>query len=266
MSHIHLLALLGFTACACGPDGVSAHEHTLTSTHTADAYRISVLVPDAQPQSAAGYPSIYLLDGDTLLGQLRGTYVELQRSGAISPALLIGIGYADANHRQRDYTPTMADGPEYGGGDAFQEFLRSELIPFISATYPASPQRNHRCIVGHSLGGLSVFYSLFRYNDSFYGYGAASPSLYYDDGLMFALEQQAAAASPALSGRVFIGFGTLDTPSRISASSLAMGERLRTWTQPDFRFADAVFYATSHSGTPAPTFEHAVSLCLQGVQ
>ncbi len=261
---LFLLAGLGLSGCEA--EGVRSYVHRVESQRTHDTYQITVVVPDAPPQSPSGYPAIYLLDGDTLLGQVRQSFVDLQRNGTIPPSALVAIGYAGDNHRQRDYTPTMADGPEFGGGDAFLEFLRGELFPFVASSYPISGERNQRCYIGHSLGGLGVLYAFFRYNELFYGYGAASPSLYYDNGLVLALEQQATAAASRPTGSVFVGVGTLDTPSLISAPSIALGKRLQTWSVPGFRFAEEVYYATSHTGTPRPTFERAVAMCLEGAK
>ncbi len=248
----------------CGPEPFTRSEHALASSVVGDTYRIQVVVPDRPAASEDGYPTVYLLDGDWVLPALTGRYVALMDRGEIPPVVLVGIGHTGKDARQRDYTPTDALGPGSGGGAAFQAFLRGELIPFVEEHYPVSPRRERRCIVGHSFGGLSVLDTFLRQNDLFHGYGAASPSLWYGDGVLFGFEQQSAERTPTPSGRVFIGFGTLEPAGRIGAPDLAFIARLESRGYPDLRVEHEVLFAAAHNGTPEPVFARAVPLCLEG--
>src|SRR6185295_6548997 len=62
--------------------------------------------------------------------------------------------------RARDYVPANICTPGGGGQAAFLQFIRTELVPFVDATYPANPQR--RFLLGHSHGGSFVLYALFN--------------------------------------------------------------------------------------------------------
>ncbi|MBK8648152.1 MAG: alpha/beta hydrolase [Gemmatimonadetes bacterium] len=136
-----------------------------------------------------GYPVLYLLDGDahfhsvTGLLQILGTGVN----GTFVVPEMIVVAIPNTN-RMRDLTPTQAardfEGKAdtalrmTGGGPKFLNFMKSELIPHIDATYRTAP---YRVFVGHSLGGLMAFQALYTMPEVFNAYVAIDPSLWWDD-------------------------------------------------------------------------------------
>ena len=99
-------------------------------------FAVTVTMPVAYAKfgpPATKVAAIYALDnGYDIAGPLAQM---LSRSGAMSPAYVVSIGYVEGqpNMRQTDYT---YQGP---GAEAFRQFLTSELRPFIEARYPLDP-------------------------------------------------------------------------------------------------------------------------------
>lgn len=160
-------------------------------------WRIFLHVP-AGEAPAGGWPALYLLDGNAVIG----TAVDIQRvqspypggTGIASPFVVIGIGYPidgayDSVRRSwdygpppgRTYPPHSPNGPEVrtGGAGAFLDFLRSELKPAIARRCPIDPGRE--ALFGHSFGGLFTLYALGEAPDTFATWIAASPTIYWED-------------------------------------------------------------------------------------
>ena len=204
----------------------------MTSAISGRVYQISVALPFAYPDSTKNYPVLYAVDAN---GQF-GTVVEaarlLNNYGTQIPQLLIvGIGYPSggrqlhaAQHRVFDLFPTEDRdfkewnearalehpdlGPHdgYGGGSAdFLRFVREELIPFIEAQYRADP--SDRALYGQSAGGYFGLYALLEGEGTFQRVIAGSPSLFWDDGYFFRLEESYAQVTRQLPARVFLSVG-----------------------------------------------------------
>ncbi len=134
-------------------------------------YRLDIGIP-RQPPGAAGYPTMYLLDGNNVMAQLRNDWLAELDAGA--PPLLVMIGYNidgtyDGEQRTRDYTGATST--------AFLELIESRIKTLIKAQYPVDPHR--QTLWGHSFGGLFVLSTLLNEPDAFQTWIAASPSLWY---------------------------------------------------------------------------------------
>lgn len=134
-------------------------------------YRLDVAVPDA-PAPAAGYPVMYLLDGNNALAELRDDWLDELAAG--SPPLLVMIGYDidgtyDGEQRTRDYTGLTSR--------AFLQTLESRIKPQVQGRYSVDLQR--QMLWGHSFGGLFVLYALLETPTAFQTWYAASASLWY---------------------------------------------------------------------------------------
>jgi predicted alpha/beta superfamily hydrolase len=94
-------------------------------------------------------------------------------------ALIVGIAYGSfdpaINRRDVDFTAPATDavGGE-GGAQAFQSFLKEELLPEIDRRYRTRPDR--RVLFGQSRGGSFVLYSAFTEPDLFWGRIASNPA------------------------------------------------------------------------------------------
>jgi len=134
------------------------------SSRVGDDFQIYVDLPDDyDADTDVNYPVVYILDGDwyfngtnaRLPGGVVGIVSALVETGDMPPAILVGIGYAGANGRSRDFGETPR---------AFQAFLVGDLIPTIDERYRTV--RTDRTLIGHSAGAYSAVHTLLRFMDS----------------------------------------------------------------------------------------------------
>ncbi|MDQ2149956.1 alpha/beta hydrolase-fold protein [Alcaligenaceae bacterium C4P045] len=178
-------------------------------------YRVQVGVPEGEVP-AAGYPALFLLDGDLLAKPLAD---PLTASG--EPIVVVLISHAPMGARARearawDYTPAIAGRdpladprqPAWrnGGADDFLALLGDMIVPAVLADHPID--RSRLTLYGHSYGALCVLRAVqTRRTPAFTRYVAASPSVWWHDGAILA--QYAATRSPQHAD-VLVMAGTLE--------------------------------------------------------
>jgi predicted alpha/beta superfamily hydrolase len=188
------------------------------STETGADYRIYIHQPDAKAP-AAGYPVLYLLDGDDHFATAVTTATRFEtfsRSTGVEAGLIVAIAYPGPSRRSLDFTPPTGNdsdayGNPVGGADRFRDFIRNQLKPMIAARYPVDPERE--AIFGHSYGGLFVLETLVQDPSLFDTYVAASPSIWYADRILF--EHLADAGDDLTSAaprKVVMTVGELEQP------------------------------------------------------
>ena len=202
----------GWSECVV-PD---ARVRVIDSPHGA-AYRIRVWCPPGASASSP-LPAVYVLDGDGFFG----TFVEAVRRTSrrrdatnVGPAIIVSIDHADqADHagrnvldrRQQDYTPGPAAeeptaGRPTGGAASFLDLIETGIAPVIERDFLADPAR--RTLFGHSLAGFFTLHVLTTRPDSFAGYVAVSPSIWWDEPRLRAGLEHLRSRAP----RVLIGAG-----------------------------------------------------------
>ena len=150
-------------------------------------YRVWTAVPDKAPP-AAGYPVLYMLDGNAVMDKLNDAF--LQQLSAGSPPVIVAIGYQtalpfDTAARAWDYTPPLKTHQpragksalpprKTGGNDLFRQLLSETMVPQAEAKLKIDPRQ--RAIWGHSYGGLFVL-DAWRKSDLFHIFYSTSPSL-----------------------------------------------------------------------------------------
>lgn len=157
--------------------------------------RVPASASDPEMRNTA-YPVVYLLDGNAHFYSFAGMIRQLSavNGNLVSPEMIVvAIPNTD---RFRDLTPTHTEGTS-GGGDAFLDFLESEVMPFIEDNYPVS---KYRTFVGHSLGGLMVIDTLNSRPHLFENYIAIDPSLWWDERVILK-ESATALADQDFSGK-----------------------------------------------------------------
>lgn len=172
----------------------SAYRFTTFTLDSADGkrhYQLWVGKPE-RPAPAAGYPVLWMLDGNAALGTLQAS--QLRELAAGQAPLLVAVGYQteqriERNARTYDYTPAVPGlaeqvdpltGQPSGGVDGFFDLLNQRMRPMVAAVAPIDGRR--QTLWGHSYGGLAVLHALFRRPGEFSDYAAASPSLWWRDG------------------------------------------------------------------------------------
>ncbi len=211
-------------------------------------FDIYVQLPlDYNPQRKEKYPVMYATDGNRAFPMVANISTVLGFPDAGFPqVVVVGIAYridsmADwAAWRTRDLTPTRNEGTEQywadllfkatgddnleirtGDAARFLAFITDELIPFIESEYRVSA--DDRALAGYSYGGLFTLYALFERPGAFRRYFAGSPSLSYDDEVLFRFEEEFASTNIDLEGRLFISAGELEGRYTVDAVNRMFG-------------------------------------------
>jgi hypothetical protein len=168
-----------------------AVQFDIKSTHTGRTYRIYLSQP-VVPAPANGYPVLYVLDADTAFATAATQAVLASLLEGRKPVLVVGVGYPDVmatmGLRTRDLTPyvpnatTLGKVPvkpeEWGGGEAFHQFMMQELRPNIESR--VAVDKNDQSLMGYSLGGLFALHVLLSSPQSYQSYVIGSPSVYWN--------------------------------------------------------------------------------------
>ena len=149
------------------------------SEATGRPYHIYVRYPEGyDPAANVTWPTVYLTDGDSLFPILAANHLFLHYDEHLPEALVVGIAYGGfdpaVNRRNIDFQ-SPGDGVEQPGAEAFQRFLKAELLPRIETNYASDPER--RVLFGQSRGGAFVLYSAVTDPDLFWGRIASNPSI-----------------------------------------------------------------------------------------
>ncbi|MFM7067730.1 MAG: alpha/beta hydrolase [Gammaproteobacteria bacterium] len=162
------------------------------------SYRIQVALPFAKAP-AAGFPVIYVIDGDGYFGTWAFAARMRAMSDELEPAVVVGIGYPEAEtdmmlamqRRMSELVPSVdaeavrtlsgsgTGTPLQAGADDLLRILREEVPPLVAGIVPID--RGRQTLFGHSLGGLFALHVLFSHPDAFQTYLVLSPSIWWDD-------------------------------------------------------------------------------------
>ena len=169
-----------------------------------ETYRILIAWPEAPPPPA-GYPIIYVLDGEDNFAITALTARRLAQAGArsgVMDGIVVGIAAGPLQRRVRDYTPvtpgwtipaTMpASGLKTGGAEAFLDLVERQVKPLVHQRWRVD--RSRETLLGHSFGGLLALHAALTRPAMFDGIVAVSPSLWFGDGL---ITREAAAVKDA---------------------------------------------------------------------
>lgn len=166
------------------------------SSNEKKLYKIFVYTPNT-PTPENGFPVIYLLDGNANFGSFVENIrlqTKNQEKTGMHPSVIIGIGYEitvpyskeryldftfDTNLNSLPKNPSGTQWPPHGGGENFLSFIEEKLKPIVEQNIPINKKK--QMIVGHSLGGLFVLFTLFTNPSSFQYFIASSPSIHWNE-------------------------------------------------------------------------------------
>jgi len=237
----------------------TCNEHFLTSAEGVD-YRLLVSLPlSYRHASSRGsrFPVLYVLDGEPYLFPLLTTAARtghfFARSYWYPDIIVVGIcsdlcstctrdGVLDVKDywdslrptRARDYLPTRAESPwgapgadslleVSGHASTFAVFLTERVVPFVEATYRSVP--GQRALIGKSFGGSGVAHVMLEAGPAFRYYLLGSPSLGWDEGAFFRLEEASAATRPPLEADVFCCCGEKEGTDGVRNLKATLSER-----------------------------------------
>lgn len=168
------------------------------------------------------HPLVLCLDAPWTYGTAVDTVRLLGLGRQIKPAIVAGIAH-DVGKREvltqraMDFTVTQAEFPaeigvratagQMGGAEEFRIWLADVVLPLIRADYPISGVT----LAGHSFSALFGVHVLLTAAEMFEGYLLASPSVWWDDQVMFEREAEHAASGAKLAAKVFMSMGAEET-------------------------------------------------------
>ncbi|MCP4610928.1 MAG: alpha/beta hydrolase, partial [Planctomycetes bacterium] len=156
------------------------------------------------------YPVIYVLDGNAWFGMTTTITQMLAFGKELSEMIVVGIGYPTDEIkeilvlREIDLTPSKVK-TDSGGAEQFLEFLEKDVTPYVDITYRT--KTSDRTLMGKSHGGLFALYALFHKPDLFKRYIVMSPTLWWDEGVIFEYEEAFAAQHAKLPVKLFLSVG-----------------------------------------------------------
>jgi len=162
-------------------------------------YRVWLGIPKTTAPPA-GYPVLYMLDGNAAMDHLTESQLKQLRSG--NSPVLVAVGYDtrlpfDVAARSYDYTPPNdAPNPEViqphgrkgGGSQQFRQLLLTHIVPWVETQAASDPHQ--RGLWGHSYGGRFVL-DTFYHAAWFSHYFAAAPSLGWNQQRIIGLARRA---------------------------------------------------------------------------
>ena len=196
--------------------------HYLRSRHVGDEFKVFVGHCGTAASNTPA-PVLYITDANGFFGSAVDIIRSMQLAVHLPPLLVVGIGYRvgglaeTITIRTRDLSPSGDEGfarlfPEQramGGAPKLLAFIQTELMPWVEARYRVDP--NDSTYFGHSLGGLFGTYVLLTAPETFQRYAIGSPSLWWDNEVIFTYEASYAGAHHDLPAKVFFGIGADET-------------------------------------------------------
>jgi uncharacterized protein len=192
-------------------------------------YEIYVSLPDSyQSQPRRRFPVLFVTDADYAFPLVRSIAQRVgNRARGLEEFILVGLSYSVGDtpeySRRRDYTPTpngektrdpSGRPPVFGEAEAYRRFLAEELMPFVAGTYRTDANRS--IYAGHSYGGLFGLHVLLTEPKLFSHYIIGSPSLWFDQKVMFQRERDYAQANKELKANVLMAIASYETIDKAS--------------------------------------------------
>jgi len=254
--------------------------HLLYSEQLQQHYLIDVFLPKGYQAKESEYqfpkyPVIYVLNSrpNAVMAAMMRHVSEMSRE------IIVGIDFADKDGNSiesfaaytRDLTPTPDDdwaqvssaGPG-GRAEDFINFINNEVKPLINKTYNVN--KYNQTLVGHSFGGLFGLYVLFNHSDSFNRYVIASPSLWWDDAVIFKQEEKYAGTHTNLAKKVFLSVGSKELasgPQGMIDKIRKMSEKLKSRNYPDLDLWFNIFEDETHLSVVAISIQKGIEKVFQ---
>lgn len=188
----------------------------IQSAYTQYEYDIEIYVPENINENC---PVYYILDGLSYY-QLAKETVRLQSLNSIKTkvekAVIVAICHQKEDMRARRFFDFTGPAEKYaypermknnipadvGGAEAFHRFIELECKPRIYEALSYTPKKE--ILFGHSLSGYYALWTLLHYPDSFQGYIAISPSVWWNDNELLKRVQEKQPLTPS---SVFMAVG-----------------------------------------------------------
>jgi predicted alpha/beta superfamily hydrolase len=186
-----------------GPSGIK-----FKSAIDSQEYVLYIQLPEGYANSNKKYPVVYVTDGQWCFNSVLQAYNGYRYDGMVPDLIIVGITWTGdyESSRGRDFTPTHIESfPTSGNAPKFLAVIKNEITRYIDSTYRT--EKNEKALYGASLGGLFAVYTLFHEPALFNRYMIISPSLWWENELVFKYEKSFAEKNRTLNAKVFISSG-----------------------------------------------------------
>ncbi|MGN8116251.1 alpha/beta hydrolase [Labrys sp. 22185] len=262
----------------CDPGGIQTL--SVPDPVSGRSYDVEISLPaDYDTDTAKRHPVLYLADGGRAIRPLTCLVKALYGKGELmEEPIIVGLSYARGEtlevSRKRDYTPVPLKPGDtaYGGGQAYQLYLRATVIPHVESLYRVDP--GQRLYWGHSYGGLLGTRILLTEPDLFKTYILGSPSLWFADHAILVLEADYAKANSDLKADVLMYVGGEEVsrydPSRRGHTRDMVGDmkafeaQLKQRSFPSLTIRSLVVPGKNHRNTIPSGFTWAITSVLGG--
>ncbi len=206
---------------------------------TKRSYEIHIQLPISyMPEKK--YPVVYMTDSPYTFPIAVGAARYPANAKKMEDVLYVGISWqtdvSPGFSRQRDYTPTIVTKgyrDPTGEADKHLRFIRESIIGHIEGNYSVDPA--NRTYLGNSYGGLFGAYILLTHPETFANYILGSPSFWWDNKTIFALEAKTKALTGGVVANVFISVGMDEYANSESTKNDLRGDARRFHEQLKLR-------------------------------
>lgn len=259
-----LLAVTAYSSVLAYANPVSPFGHPPFETIAIHAnsnnkdYELYIQLPKTYQGTKTNYPFIIVNDTNFAFPVTNGA-MALMGGAVVKEAIVVGISYSKGDDRAisrtRDYTPTFSPLDKNGASSParmasghareYVDFIESQVIPLLQKKYRIDS--NKRVFVGHSYGGLLGTYILFKKPHLFTDYIIGSPSLWYDNRVMFTLEKEFSKTHSRLPANVSMFVGSLENDYYPMVTDLlAMEKQLRSRNYEGFNLRVEILQGENH--------------------
>jgi len=242
----------------------SLYEHIIKSSFNNMSYQLNISLPKSYSKlDTLHYSVLYVLDGKFSYQSFNSIRDVLDLGKEIKDVIIVAIDgncVTDADwfaNRYNDFTPSslpqadtqwskMMNIPEgkmkSGGAELFLNTLQKDLMPFIDKNYKTTGNQG---LSGHSLGGLFAGYCLVKKPDLFKSYGINSPSFWWNNNEMVAVENNFAKQNKTISANVFFSAGALEGDMMIAPMTAFMNA-LKSHDYKGLQMTSQIFEGETH--------------------
>jgi predicted alpha/beta superfamily hydrolase len=237
----------------------SAYKQVVYSDLVKDSFEVYV---DTSPnfKSDGRASVVFYLDANLALGEEVRRRIDSTKTNT----LFVGVGHI-GNYRKlrrRDFIPPKLMNGEwqqsadknFGQAANFYKFMKEELMPFINVRYPNNGEYS---LIGHSLSGLFVYYTLLQGTPLFKNYVALSPSLWVNHSNIFEYENQFFETHKTLDNlTLYHAWGGLERFNKIRFTSRRMNIVLyeRKYFGLNYKFRELAW--KGHNGSAGPALSY----------
>ncbi len=202
--------------------------HPLPNAATGRKYEVWVDLPPSYFENEKPHPVVFNTDADYGFPLIRSLRRRIGGKGRnVEDFVLVGLSYSVGEEsmpsKRRDYTPTNpfarsgakpAAGvydrdSDYGQAAAYRDYIERDVFALVAREYRVDMRR--KVYIGHSFGGLFGSYVLLTKPGMFRSYILGSPSLWFDQRMMFDLEVRYAKNHRDLPAHVLLSIGAYET-------------------------------------------------------